>query len=321
MKHTILFIVFTIFFLTGCKKEETVCEPEANGAEIEMAIVQFNTTNAATGFETVFTGLESDSMKMAQIAQAFVNPVRFLKDRSGYFFVENWNGWMLAHPINAEWIGTNRFNIQDPTGKYYVRDMINTSKYSGYGIVEYVIKDPVDGVNRTKTGFVNAIPSMPGFVGSGLYLTGNQQYYAPLDAKKYMVEELTRSMAEGLGGVLTGFCQDTLERVDFCRRMIDHVHFFDDGSGYFFIYNLNCVNVAHGYQKELEGQDLYNLQDSHGTYIIRDFATLVKAQGSGFYQYWWPDPATNTDEPKLAYLTTIPGTGYFIGAGFYLVQQ
>ncbi len=87
MKHTILFIAITILFLFSCKKEETVCELEANGAEIEMAIVQFNTTNAATGFETVFTGLESDSMKMAQIAQAFVNPVRFLKDRSGYFLL------------------------------------------------------------------------------------------------------------------------------------------------------------------------------------------------------------------------------------------
>jgi hypothetical protein len=247
MRKIIPFLVIAVVTLAGCKKEEVVVEPEANGAEIEMAIVQFNTTNAATGFETVFTGLEYDSTKMAQIAQAFVNPVRFLKDRSGYFFVENWNGWMLAHPINAEWIGTNRYNIQDPTGKYYVRDMINATKFSGYGIVEYVIKDPADGVNRTKTGYVNAVPSLQGFVGSGLYMTDNQLYYSPLDAKKYMVEELARSMAEGLGGVLNGFCQDTLERVDFCRRMIDHVRFFDDGSGYFFIYDLNCVNVAHGY--------------------------------------------------------------------------
>jgi len=150
MKYALAFFAFTTLFLTNCKKEETICEPEANGAEIEMAIVQFNTTNVATGFETVFSGLEYDSTKMAQIAQAFVNPVRYLKDRSGYFFVENWNGWMLAHPINAEWIGTSRYNIQDPTGKYYVRDMINAKKYSGFGIVEYFITDPLDGVNRKK---------------------------------------------------------------------------------------------------------------------------------------------------------------------------
>lgn len=320
MKNTCLIIVSMMVILAGCKKEETTCNPSPNGAEIEMDIVRFNTTNLATGFETLFSGLGCDSATRALILQDFVNPIRFLKDKSGYFFAETWHGWMMAHPINPDWVGTYRYDIQDPTGKFYVRDMINTSKYSGYGFVEYVMKDPADGLNKTKTAFVNAIPFAQGFIGSGLYARENPIYYSPLESKRYMVEELTRTMADGLGGVLNGFCSDSAERVDFCRRLIDHVRFFDNGSGYFFIYNLECRNVAHGYQKELEGKDLYNLQDSHGAYIIRDFASLVKSQGGGFYQYWWPDPATNTDEPKLAYLIAIPGTSWFIGAGFYLTE-
>jgi signal transduction histidine kinase len=315
-----LLSLLLVFCLTGCRKETPVNEATVSEYATERAIVQFNTTNVATGFETVFSDMVTDSASMAHLAQAFVDPVAFLHDRSGYFFVETLHGWMLAHATNHEWVGLNRYDNQDPSGKYYVREMINTSKYSGYGFVEYIIKDPADNVSRKKIGFVNAVPSVPGYVGSGLYVQANPNFLTPLDSKKYMVEQLTKSMADGIGGVLTGFFHDTLEQVLYCRHMIDHVRFFDDGSGYFFIYNLNCRNVAHGYQKELEGHDLFDLTDSHGAYIIRDFATLVKSQGGGFYQYWWPDPATGADEAKLAFLTPIPGTSYFIGAGFYLNQ-
>jgi len=45
---------------------------------------------------------------------------------------------------------------------------------------------------------------------------------------------------------------------------------------------------------------------------------IAKNSGEGFYQYYWNNPATNTEQTKVAYVVKIPNTSYFIGAGFYV---
>jgi len=124
-------------------------------------------------------------------------------------------------------------------------------------------------------------------------------------------------MAEGISG---GFeiIPDSMSKVEFCREFIDHIRFFDNQSGYFFIYDFSCVNVAHGTQKSLQGQDLYNYQDSHGNYVIRDLVNIAKLSGSGYYDYYWNNPVSGNEEPKKAYVYKIPGIDYFIGSGVYL---
>ncbi|RLD90550.1 MAG: hypothetical protein DRJ09_03825 [Bacteroidetes bacterium] len=70
--------------------------------------------------------------------------------------------------------------------------------------------------------------------------------------------------------------------------------------------------------KNRNGQNDFDLQDTHGTYIIRDMIDIAKNSGEGFYQYYWNNPATNTEQTKVAYVVKIPNTSYFIGAGFYV---
>lgn len=101
--------------------------------------------------------------------------------------------------------------------------------------------------------------------------------------------------------------------------MIDYIRFFDDQSGYFFMYDFDCVNVAHGTQKNLQGQNLYDYQDSRGNYVIRELVAIAKGPTSeGYYEYWWNNPVTGNEEPKLAYVMKVPGIDYFIGSGIYL---
>lgn len=143
-------------------------------------------------------------------------------------------------------------------------------------------------------------------------------YIPEYEAMLTIAEEATISMAEGIGGVCANFYSDTNERVQFCRKMIDHVRFFDNQSGYFFIYDFNCVNVAHGTQKNLQGENLYDYQDSHGNYVIRDLVAIAEGSGQGYYEYWGNNPVTGNEEPKLAYVMKIPGMDYFIGSGIYI---
>lgn len=261
-----------------------------------------------------------DSTERAKIMQAFIEPVRFLEDNSGYFFCETFNAWMLAHATKPELIGTNRMDIQDESGKYYVQEMVNTVKYIGNGMVEYYFQNPNTQLVERKLAFVKAIPGVEIFIGAGMYGFAAEIFFTRKEANELIVYETTQSFSEGIGGVFSDYYADSLERVEFCRQLIDHIRFFENQSGYFFIYDFNCVNVAHGTQKDLQGQNLYDYQDSRGNYVIRDLVAIARDEGEGFYEYYWNNPVSGTEEPKLAWIKKIPGIDYFIGSGIYLSE-
>lgn len=318
---TILFL--GLIFFASCDKtdEYYIYNDMVSQYELLKEIVMVNTTNAATGLETVFTETVTDSADQAELTQAFIEPVRYLQDESGYFFVESYNAWMVAHATKPELIGTYRYDVQDENGKYYVRDMVSTIRYIGYGFIEYYFENPDNDVVERKLAFVKAIPAAEFFIGSGFYGDQPNYYYERDDANAVIVVETTRSFADGIGGVFENHYSDSLERVRFCRELINHVRFFDNQSGYFFMYDFDCVNVAHGTQKDLQGQNLYDYQDSKGNYVIRELVEIAKNEGYGYYEYWWNNPVTGQEEPKMAWVTKVPGIDYLIGSGIYLTEN
>jgi two-component system NarL family sensor kinase len=76
--------------------------------------------------------------------------------------------------------------------------------------------------------------------------------------------------------------------------------------------------VAHSTQPDLQGQNLYDYQDSHGNYVIRDLIQIAKDDNSGFYEYYWNNPNNGNEELKQSFVIKIPGIDYFIGSGIYL---
>jgi len=107
------------------------------------------------------------------------------------------------------------------------------------------------------------------------------------------------------------------ERVDFIRSFISDIRFYSDRSGYFYVYNAACVNIAHATQPDLVGQNLYDYTDSRGTYVIREL--LAAAQnGGGYVEYYWIKPGEDGERLKVGYVEMIPGTVYFIGTGVYI---
>lgn len=317
-------IAMSLLFITSSCKLDCDCYPYVNEDlvteyDILKTVVQVNTTNFATGIETYYENsyqMEYDSAAKAAFCQALINPVRYFSDESAYFFVETNNAWMIAHPVKPELVGTYRYDIQDLNGKYYVRDMVETIKYKGYGFVDYYFENPISGLESRKLAFVKSIPALNFFIGSGFYEPQTTYYFTKEDAALSVVENVTKSMAEGLAGGFELYA-DSMVKVEFCRSFIDNIRFFDNQSGYFFIYDYNCVNVAHGTQKDLQGENLYNYQDSQGTFVIRGLLDVIETHGSGYFEYYWNNPETGKEEPKTAFVYKIPGIDYFIGSGIY----
>jgi signal transduction histidine kinase len=107
------------------------------------------------------------------------------------------------------------------------------------------------------------------------------------------------------------------ERINFIRTAIDSVRFYDDNSGYFYVYDFECVNIAHATQKNLLGQNLYDYQDCRGKYVIRELSDAAQ-NGGGFVEYYWIKPGETGEKRKLGYVEPIKETDYFIGTGVYM---
>ncbi len=323
----IISILFSITVLTtfySCERDEII-EPEDTTPkymfsqyQLDKAIVETNTTNVATGFETVFSELISDSTNRARFSQKFVDAARFYNDNSGYFFVETLeDAWVVA-TINHDHIGTSRINIQDINGKYFIQEIVETVRYKGSGFVEYYRENPSTGSIDRKLSFVTLIPSANWFIGTGFYGDPPEKLHEPFDAQKEILLQVTSTMAKGISGILDSIYTDENSVVQFCQTMIDHISFFDNGSGYFFINDLDGINIAHGADASHQGQNDYDIQDNKGAYIIQDMIDIAKGTGSGYYQYYWNNPATGVEQIKVTYVMRIPNTDYFIGSGFYV---
>jgi len=308
--------------LYGCPFMDCDCpepqEPLTSQYQLDKMIVEINTTNVSTGLETIFSEDISDSTQRAQLCQTFVDNARFYDDKSGYFFIETLDSaWVVAH-INHDIIGTSRIDVQDENGNYFIQEMVQTVSFSGYGYVEYFRKNPSTSVIERKISFVTSIPSPQWFIGTGFYGDPEEFYYYKYEANSLIIMEATRTMADGIGGVMKDIYTSEAERIDFCRSFIDHIRFFDDGSGYFFIVDLDGVCIAQGARPQDEGQSIIDLQDTQGTYFIKEMINIVNDNGSGVVDYFWNNPVTGQNEIKSTYVMLIPETNYFIGTGFYV---
>jgi signal transduction histidine kinase len=327
MKKQTTFKIFTLLsivlimtvLMQSCNKSEiVVINKLINRQEMNKSIVMTTTTITATGINAIFKEMITDSSERAEFCQAYIENAKFFDDNSGYFFIETLDAWMVAHAIKPELIGTNRINIQDENGKYYVQDMVDFIEYTGYGFVNYYYLNPTTNKVSYKLAFVKSIPNADWWIGSGFYGVSDPVYYEPQNVNKNIVKAVVKTTAGGIGGVNDGIFSDSLQLVDFCRKFIKHIRFFDNQSGYLFIYDFDANNVAHSTQPDLQGQNLYDYQDSHGNYVIRDMIDITKNNESGFYEYFWNNPTTGNEEQKLAFVKKIPGIDYFIGSGVYL---
>ena len=87
-----------------------------------------------------------------------------------YFFVENFDGVMLMHPIAKQLVGQNRSNDRDPTGKLFSKEMMELAKTKGEGFVEYMWPKPGEKEPSPKLSYLKAFKPWGWFVSTGIYV-------------------------------------------------------------------------------------------------------------------------------------------------------
>ncbi|MEJ2043743.1 MAG: methyl-accepting chemotaxis protein [Reinekea sp.] len=92
---------------------------------------------------------------------------------------------------------------------------------------------------------------------------------------------------------------------------------FDDGIGYIFGYDYNGVRVLLGQSDAGLGQNLIDLQDKKGQYLIRNMRDIARDEGSGFITYYFPKPNEKEPSPKYSYVIGIDQWNIYLGTGLY----
>jgi methyl-accepting chemotaxis protein len=93
-----------------------------------------------------------------------------------------------------------------------------------------------------------------------------------------------------------------------------------EGKEYFWINDMTPKMVMHPIKPALDGKDLSALKDPNGKELFNEFVKVVQANGSGFVDYMWPKPGSDTPVHKQSYVAGFAPWGWVIGTGVYTDQ-
>ena len=151
-----------VAFLAGCAAAGPAPgRSDAFNARIESMVTAVHCVASGLGALSSPPGLV-DSIRR------FIAPVRFFRDGSGYFFVYDTDGVVIAHAVDPDLVGKNLFSIRDKTGKYFVREKIAAARAGG-GFVDYYWPEPKTKEVKKKRVYVEMIPGTNYLIGSGVY--------------------------------------------------------------------------------------------------------------------------------------------------------
>ena len=107
------------------------------------------------------------------------------------------------------------------------------------------------------------------------------------------------------------------EQIKLIRTLNTPVRFFDNKSGYLFVYNYKGEVISLPAKQSLEGKSLISLKDGNNVYLIKEMKEAAN-NGGGFVEYIWSKEGSETEQPKLSYAQAIEGTNFWLGAGVYI---
>ena len=310
---------FAFLLLNSCSSDNGAQSSDLlTEKDVETEITLINVSTTANCFGNVFGNLITDDDDRINFCTVYINNIRFFDDITGYYFIEDMQANMIAHGVNQDIVGQNRYDVQDVQGKYYVREIIDSLNDKGKGFIGYFFINPTTQQQQQKYAYVHLIPNSDYFIGTGYYDSGLGNEMTKLDANKFIVKNVVHSAVLGISNVFKNIYINSDDQINFCQKFIDRVKFFTDSTGYFFICNTDGICIAHAIEKDLEGTNCIDLIDTKGNKYIHEMCELIIDVGEGYVEYYRMNFSTNLEEKKISYIERIPDTDFFIGTGIYL---
>ncbi|MDJ0929990.1 MAG: cache domain-containing protein [Breoghania sp.] len=87
---------------------------------------------------------------------------------------------------------------------------------------------------------------------------------------------------------------------------------------YFWINTLDGEMIMHGSVRKLEVTNVLDIKDVNGMKFFRKFVDVVKRQGAGPAEYYWPKGGSDEAIAKVSYVTGLKPWNWLIGTGVYV---
>ena len=198
----------------------------------------------------------------------------------GYYFIDTLEGDVILYPLFPDSVGKNMLDLQDDNGEYVLREEIRIVKEQGEGYIEGYWERPGEDTDTKyrKITFVKAFEPYDWYLGCGEYVVD-------------MVE------------------QQQQELIDY----VNSLNYGIDNEQYLFIHDYDGVEIANGMFPDLIGTNNIDLQDEHGTYVLKEQIVIADQAGTGFLTHSWFDTDSSSQIEKLTYVGGIPEWRWVIG--------
>ena len=179
----ILFLILIIasgIFVMGAMKSAIITEKEST----LKLLTQSAYSIISTYYKEAQAGKisEKDAKKEAL---KVIEKLRYGKD--GYFWVNDYNGDMIMHPIKPSLNGKNLLGLKDPTGKEFFADIVNIAKEKGEGFERYMWPKPGEEKPSPKLSFVKGFPEWGWVIATGFYIDDIQKTMNAMMIKIFLI--------------------------------------------------------------------------------------------------------------------------------------
>ncbi|WP_440950626.1 cache domain-containing protein [Methanosphaerula subterraneus] len=216
-----------------------------------------------------------------------------------YIYALDYAGNALALPHQPDLVGTNFLSLKDASGNYYTKTEITLAQTGG-GYLLYRYPNPAENYTvRYKLSYVRPVDDTY-WIGAGIYT--REDLLIDRDLRQLVTDAKTYAKTYGKEKALAAFNDP-------------NGSFVRDGL-YIFADDYNGTALAWPSRPDQVGVNRINETDLDGTYYMQTMLDSAR-NGTGMVEYYGVNPATNTTQLKISYVTDVDGT-WLLGAGRYL---
>ncbi len=182
----------------------------------------------------------------------------------------------------------------------------------------YLVKSDIEDVTQIQTDYIKA--ELRERVASVI----DYSDYKSKETENFLREELLSRTYEAhvLMTSIYESNKDTKSKDEIEKMIKDALREirFNNGRGYIFIDTLEGDVILYPVFPNSEGENLIDLQDEKGNYVLKEEIQLVKSQGEGFIEGYWKNPNAEDEKAykKVTFVKAFEPYGWYLGCGDYL---
>lgn len=212
-----------------------------------------------------------------------LRPMVWNHGESFIFMLDKEGKFVLAPHYLRHLEGKSIIDFQDVTGRFVIREEINTVNRNGEGYLWDTFTRPGydPKIQYKQMAYVKNFGHFNWYLGSSEYL----------DTTTKEIESTSIEILRNIN---------------------------KNATNYFFIVDKKGNDVLHPFNPKYEGRNLYKISDNEQKELFKSFLVKAENNSSEFTRYRWKNPQTGNMETKLTYVKTIPNTDWVIGTGFHI---